>query len=62
MIAMDKVTLMFFEDVLLNDCSCLAQATHSPSDVDDENLKRALNVQLEAIKGDIANIQHFLEA
>lgn len=58
---MDKVTLMYFEDVLLNDCSGLAQATQGPSGVDDENLKRALNVQLEAIKGDIANIQHFLE-
>lgn len=58
---MDKVTLMYFEDVLLNDCSALAQATQAPSAVDDENLKRALNVQLEAIKGDITNIQHFLE-
>lgn len=58
---MDKATLMFFEDVLMNDCTGLAQATQSPSSVDDENLKRALNVQLEAIKGDIANIQHFLE-
>lgn len=58
---MDKVTLMFFEDVLLNDCSSLAQATQGHSEVDDENFKRAINVQLEAIKGDIANIQHFLE-
>ena len=58
---MDKVTLMYFEDVLLNDCSSLAQATQAPSAVDDENLKRALNVQLEAIKADVANIQHLLE-
>lgn len=58
---MDKTTLMYFEDVLLNDCSSLAQASQSPSGVDDDNLKRALNVQLEAIKSDIANIQHFLE-
>lgn len=58
---MDKTTLMFFEDVLLNDCSSLAQATQSSASIDDDNLKRALNVQLEAIKGDIANIQHFLE-
>lgn len=58
---MDKVTLMFFEDVLMNDCNGLMQATQAPGDVDDENLKRALNVQLEAIKGDIANIQHLLE-
>lgn len=58
---MDKVTLMYFEDVLLNDCSNLSQATQAPSAVDDENFKRAINVQLEAIKGDIANIQHFLE-
>jgi len=58
---MDKNTLMYFEDVLMNDCTGLMQASQSPSDVDDENLKRALNVQLEAIKGDIANIQHLLE-
>ena len=58
---MDKVTLMFFGEVLMNDCSGLIQATQSPSGVDDENLKRALNVQLEALKGDIANIQHLLE-
>ena len=58
---MDKVTLMFFEGVLMDNCSSLASATQSPSDVDDENLKRALNVQLEAIKGDVANIQHLLE-
>lgn len=58
---MDKSVLMYFEDVLLNDCSGLAQATQAPSAVDDENFKRALNVQLEAIKGDIANIQHLLE-
>lgn len=58
---MDKTTLMYFEDVLLNDCSGLSMATQSPSSVDDENLKRALNVQLEAIKGDISNIQHLLE-
>lgn len=58
---MDKNTLYYFEDVLLNDCSGLSIATQSPHSVDDENLKRALNVQLEAIKGDIANIQHLLE-
>lgn len=58
---MDKTTLMFFEDVLMNDCSSLSQATQAPESVDDDNLKRALNVQLEAIKGDIANIQHYLE-
>ena len=58
---MDKTTLMFFEGVLMNDCSSLTSATQAPADVDDENLKRALNVQLEAIKGDIANIQHLLE-
>lgn len=58
---MDRATLMYFEDVLLNDCSGLATATQCPSSVDDDNFKRALNVQLEAIKGDIANIQHLLE-
>ena len=58
---MDRATLIFFEDVLMNDCNGLMQATQTPADIDDENLKRALNVQLEAIKGDVANIQHFLE-
>lgn len=58
---MDKVTLLFFEDVLMNDVSGLMQASQGPMDVTDDNLKRALNVQLEAIKGDVANIQHLLE-
>ena len=59
---MDKVTLMYFEDVLMSGCSGLIQATQAPGEVDDESLKRALNVKLESIKSDIANIQHFLEA
>lgn len=58
---MDKVTLMYFEDVLMNDVSGLMNASQASSAVDDENLKRAINVQLEAIKGDVANIQHLLE-
>lgn len=58
---MDKTTLMYFEDVLMNDCSTLSQATQAPGGVDDDNFKRALNVQLEAIKGDVSNIQHLLE-
>lgn len=58
---MDRKTLLYFEDVLLSDCSSLSSATQAAGDVDDESLKRALNVQLEAIKGDVANIQHFLE-
>lgn len=59
---MDRTTLRFFEDVLTGDVYALSQATQAPSEIDDESLKRALNVQLEAIKGDIANIQHYLEA
>lgn len=59
---MDKDTLMYFENVLMNDCSGLMQASQAPSAVDDENLKRALNVQLEAIKADVANIQHLLDS
>ncbi len=58
---MDRPTLMYFEDVLMNDCSGLMQASQAPSGLDDDNFKRVLNVQLEAIKGDIANIQHLLE-
>lgn len=58
---MDRVTLLFFEDVLMNDCNGLLQATQSPADIGDENFKRALNVKLEAIEGDLVNIQHFLE-
>lgn len=59
---MDKNTIMYFEDVLMQDVSGLMQATQAPDGIEEENLKRALNVQLEAIKGDVANIQHLLEA
>lgn len=59
---MDKDTLMYFENVLINDCSGLMQATQSPDGVDDDNVKRVLNVQLEAIKADVANIQHYLDS
>ena len=58
---MDKAVLMYFVDVLLDDGSSLSRAVQAPSSVDDDSLKRALNVQLEAIKGDVANIQHLLE-
>lgn len=58
---MDRITLMYFEDMLMNSASSLYQATQAPSEIGDDDLKRALNVQLEAIKADVVNIQHFLE-
>ena len=59
---MDKDTLMYLENVLMNDSTGLIQATQTSGGVDDENVKRVLNVQLEAIKADVANIQHYLDS
>lgn len=58
---MNKDTLVYFENVLMFDTQGLIQATEAPDSVSDDDLKRALNVQLESIKADIANIQHLLE-
>lgn len=59
---MNKDTLVYYEDVLMSDVQGLMQATQAPQAVSDDDLKRALNVQLEAIKADVANIQHLMEA
>lgn len=58
---MNKDTLFYYEDVLASDVQGLMQATQAPESVSDDDLKRVLNVQLEAIKADVANIQHLLE-
>lgn len=58
---MNKDTLNYFEDVLMNDVQGLIQATTVPESVSDDDLKRALNVQLESIKADVANIQRLME-
>lgn len=58
---MNKDTLFYYEDVLMSDVQGLMQATQAPDSVSDDDLKRALNVQLESIKADVANIQHLLE-
>lgn len=60
-LAMNKDTLFYYEDVLLSDVQGLMQATQAPEAVSDDDLKRAINVQLESIKSDVANIQHLLE-
>ena len=59
---MNKDTLMYFEDTLMGDVQGLVNASSAPESVSDDDLKRALNVQLESIKADIANIQHLLES
>lgn len=58
---MNRDTLFYYEDLLTSDAQVLMHATSAPEGISDDDLKRALNVQLEAIKGDVANIQHFLE-
>lgn len=59
---MNKETLFYYEDVLASDVQGLSHASSAPDSVPDEDLKRAINVQLEAIKADVANIQHLLES
>lgn len=59
---MNKPTLYYFEDVLMADVQGLIQASSAPDEVSDDDLKRSLNVQLEAIKADVANIQHLMES
>lgn len=58
---MNKETLFYYESVLMSDVNGLMDASSVPDEVTDEDLKRALNVQLESIKADTANIQHLLE-
>ena len=58
---MDRDTLNYFEDILQQDVTALAQATNPSYDIPEPEYKRALNVKLESIKADIANIQHLLE-
>ena len=58
---MNKDTLFYYEDVLMSDAQGLIHATDAPESISDDDLKRALNVQLESIKADVANIQHLLE-
>ena len=58
---MNKDTLFYYENVLMSDSQALMEASAAQEGVSDEDLKRALNVKLEAIKADIANIQYLLE-
>lgn len=59
---MNKNTLFFFIDMAQADIQGLLQAASAPDEVPEEDFKRAMNVQLEAIKADVANIQHLLES
>jgi len=58
---MNKNTLYFFIDMAQADIQGLLQAAGAPDEVPEDDFKRALNVQLEAVKADVANIQHLLE-
>lgn len=58
---MNKDTLFYYESVLMADTDGLMNASRAPDEVPEDDLKRALNVQLESIKADVANIQHLLE-
>lgn len=59
---MNKDTLFYYADMVMADVQGLTQAIGSaPETISDDDLKRVLNVQLEAIKADVANIQHLLE-
>lgn len=59
---MDKEVLNYFEEVLQQDVFALQQATNPTNEIPDQDYRRALNVKLEAIKADVANIQHLLES
>lgn len=58
---MNKETLFYYESVLTSDLEGLVNASHAPDDIPEEDIKRALNVQLESIKSDVVNIQHLME-
>lgn len=58
---MNKETLFYYESVLMSDVDGLMNASHAPDEIPEDDLKRALNVQLESIKSDVANIQHLME-
>lgn len=59
---MNSDVLNYFEDVLQQDVSGLREATNPAYEIPDQEYRRALNVKLEAIKADVANIQHLLES
>ena len=58
---MNKDTLFYYESVLMSNVNGLMDASRAPDEIPEEDLKRALNVQLESIKSDVSNIQHLLE-
>lgn len=58
---MNKETLFYYESVLMSDVDGLMNASRAPDEIPEDDLKRALNVQLESIKSDVANIQHLME-
>lgn len=58
---MDRTSLFYLEDVLMNDVSGLRVASQSSMDIPDDIYKRALNIQIEAIQADLTSIVHLLE-
>lgn len=59
---MDKEVLNYFEEVLNQDVFALQSATNPVNEIPDQDYRRVLNVKLEAIKADVANIQHMLDS
>jgi hypothetical protein len=58
---MDREVLNYFEAILQQDVLALEQAINPADEIPDQDYRRALNVKLEAIKADVANIQHLLD-
>lgn len=58
---MNSDILNYFEDTLEQDMGSLRLTTNPAYEIPDQDYRRALNVRLEAIKADVANIQHLLE-
>lgn len=59
---MNRDVLSYFEETLQQDVFALQQATNPANEIPDQEYRRVLNVKLEAIKSDVANIQHLLES
>lgn len=58
---MDRNVILYYEQVLSSDVSSLMEASNPAYEIPDADYCRAINVQLEAIKSDVANIQHLIE-
>ena len=59
---MDRMTLDYLASIMVQDASSVSVAVMDGTKVPDEELKRVINSKLDALKADIANIQHFIES